>query len=97
MTERTQWEYLVLQISAQVVADQWSWLAIAWSDTTEVYRAKLDGMYITKPMADLGREGWEVVGNWEENVLVPNGQEGLPPTSSFPARNLLYFKRPKID
>ena len=96
MADRVQWEYLVLQVSAEVVADQWGWLAVGWSDTTEVYREKLGGMYISKPFADLGREGWEAVGNWEENVLVPNGQQGLPPTSSFPARNLFYFKRPVI-
>jgi hypothetical protein len=93
-TVRPVWEYAVLTVTlVSVVEDQWTYQALAWVDEAEIYSRTLESMYWSAPLADMGRDGWELVGTTTENALAPTWVEGWPGDASRPVRATFFFKR----
>ena len=55
----------------------WTYKATAWMDDEEIYGSgELTTMYWTVPLAEMGRNGWELVGTAPENALMPSWIQG---------------------
>lgn len=98
MTEgsRRTWEYAVMTVSVTKMDEtRWTYQAQAWVDEQEVYNRTLHAMYWTAPLADMGREGWELVTVSPENALMGAWIEGWEAEASRPVRMSFFFKRPR--
>ena len=75
----------------------WTYQATAWSDEAEIYSRSLGNMFWTAPLADLGREGWELVSTSSENALMASWVKGWQAETSRPIQTNFFFKRPAIS
>ena len=93
-----QWEYAVLTVRIiEMSESEWTWEAKAWLDETEIYSRIVTEMYWSAPLADLGRDGWELVGAVSENALLPSWIEGWETPTSRPVQTDFFFKRPLVS
>jgi hypothetical protein len=92
-----QWEYAVMIVETVSVSPTWTFQARAWVDDQEIYSKSLTNMYWSVPLADLGREGWELVGTVSENAVVEHVVQGWTgmKDASMPIRMTFFFKRPQ--
>lgn len=91
------WEYAVLTIKiVEMKHSGWTYQATAWSDEEEIYSRTLDTMFWSAPLADLGRQGWELVGTSSENALMGSWVEGWDAETSRPVQTNFFFKRPHV-
>jgi hypothetical protein len=68
--------------------------AKAWVADKEIYNKVLTNMYWSVPLADLGHEGWELVGTSSENALMRSRVVGWEHNeTSRPVRMNFFFKR----
>lgn len=93
-----QWEHAVMFVQIiEMTATEWTFEAKAWADDEEVYSRELTSMFWTVPLADMGREGWELVAVSPENALMGSGVKGFETQTSRPVKMNFFFKRPKND
>lgn len=93
-----QWEHAVLTVElVDTTVSPWQYRAQAWVDEAKIYSEWLDSMYWTKPLAHLGRDGWELVGAVPENALFKSSPKGHPGEASVPVRMHYFLKRPVLD
>lgn len=78
----------------EITATEWSFEAKAWVDDDEIYSRELTNMFWTVPLADMGREGWELVAVSPENALMGSWIKGFETPTSRPVRMNFFFKRP---
>lgn len=90
-----EWEYLVLRIRIKKTNPRWEFEALAWVDQEQVYSEELSDMYWSKPLAALGRDGWELVSAIPENALMGSWIEDWSADTSRPVQTNFFFKRPK--
>jgi hypothetical protein len=91
------WEYAVMWVRiAEVRAAVWEYEAIAWVDEKEIYSRRLTNMFWSAPLADMGRDGWELVGVSSENALMGSYVKGWEANTSRPVQTNFFFKRPLI-
>ncbi len=89
------WEYAVLRVRISAMStEEWNYEAIAWVDKREIYKCTLNNYYWTAPLADLGRDGWELVSTTTENALMTSEVIGWPARTSRPVATYFTFKRP---
>lgn len=68
--------------------------AKAWVDEREIYSTTLTNMFWTKPLADLARDGWELVGVTHESTLMGSWIQGWETQTSRPVQTNFFLKRP---
>jgi len=68
--------------------------AKAWVDEEEFYSTTLANMFWTKPLGDLARDGWELVGVTHESALMGSWIEGWETSTSRPVQTNFFLKRP---
>jgi hypothetical protein len=73
----------------------WTFEAKAWADDQEIYSRTLTTMFWSAPLADMGKEGWELVTASPENALMGSWVKGWESPTSRPVRMNFFFKRPR--
>jgi hypothetical protein len=92
-----QWEYAVLWVRIKRVTSQsWTFEAKAWVDENEIYSEEFTDLYWTKPLAALGRDGWELVSVTTENALMGSRVTGWATDTSRPIQTNFILKRPVV-
>lgn len=95
MAVAAEWQYAVMTVRvASMTTDHWTYEAKAWVEETEIYSRALTTMYWSVPLADMGRDGWELVTASPENALMPSWVEGWSSSTSRPVQMDFIFKRP---
>lgn len=92
-----QWEHAVLRVEiVSVSTTEWSFKATAWVDDREIYSKTLSTMYWSVPLADLGRQGWELVSTSSDNAVISHSVHGWTGSrdASMPIAMTFFFKRP---
>ena len=92
-----QWEYAVLAVDVVKVQPEWVFRARAWVGEREIYDKSRTESYWSAPLADLGRQGWELVGTSSENAVIAMGSN-IPGwrtgERAYPVRMTFFLKRP---
>ena len=73
---------------------KWTYEAKAWVDDKEIYSRTLTDMFWSAPLADMGRQEWELVSITTENALMGSWVKGWESATSRPVRTNFLFKRP---
>jgi hypothetical protein len=92
-----QWEHAVLRVEiVSVSMTEWNWKATAWVADREIYSKNLSTMYWSVPLADLGRQGWELVSAFPDNAVISHSVRGWTGSrdASMPIVMVFFFKRP---
>jgi hypothetical protein len=92
MTQR--WEHAVLSVDVINTSGQWTYHARAWVGETEIYNRTRDSMFWSGPLADLSRDGWELVSIHSTNALVASHLKGISGPLSYPVSMHFFLKRP---
>lgn len=89
------WEFCVMWVRIAEIQDGvCTYEAKAWVDEQEVYSRQLTQMFWTAPLADMGREGWELVAVSPENAMMGSWIKGFEAPTSRPVTMNFFFKRP---
>jgi hypothetical protein len=93
-----QWEYAVLWVDIVAVTEtEWTYRARASVGDREIYDKRLTSRYWSVPLADLGQDGWELVGTSSENALMGSNVTGWAHNeTSRPVRMNFFLKRPLV-
>ena len=84
---------MFVQIS-EFGTEAWTYEAKAFSGDKEIYANTLTTSHWSIPLADLGREGWELVGITSESALMATWAKGWDAPTSRPVKTNFFFKRP---
>ena len=97
-----QWEHAVLRVEivsvimTMVTVDVSSVKATAWVDDREIYSKTMSATSWSVPLADLGRQGWELVGTSADNAVFSHSVRGWTRSrdASMPIAMTFFLKRP---
>jgi len=89
------WEYATMQVDWGFVDGAYEYSIIANTDDETIFTEKITEMYWSRPLAKMGRLGWELVGLNPQNTLVAGWLPGYSGTTAVPVRMVFFFKRPK--
>lgn len=90
------WEHAVMFVRISKIDGNGArtWEAKAWVDEQEIYSATLTTMFWSKPLGDLARDGWELVGVTHESTLMTDSWiEGWPMQTARPVQTNFFLKR----
>lgn len=81
----------------EMTEQAWTYDARAWVESEEIYQRTVVREYFwTEPLADMGRQGWELVSVTHESALMGSWIEGWPASTARPVTTNFFFKRPIV-